>query len=31
MAHRTRRWDKVTRKLVSDDGVRMLNQSELKK
>ncbi|MFI5378360.1 MAG: cytochrome c3 family protein [Tepidisphaerales bacterium] len=26
MAHRTRRWDKNTRKLVSDDGVRMMNQ-----
>jgi hypothetical protein len=24
MAHRTRRWDKNTRKLISDDGVRML-------
>jgi hypothetical protein len=31
MAHRTRKWDKVTRKLISDDGVRMLNQAELKK
>ncbi len=31
MAHRTRRWDKNTRKLISDDGVRMMNQVPEKK
>jgi hypothetical protein len=30
MAHRTRRWDKVSRKLISDDGVRMLTQPDRK-
>ena len=26
MAHRTRRWDKITRKLIKDDGVRMMEE-----
>jgi hypothetical protein len=26
LAHRTRRWDKVTRQLIKDDGVRMTEQ-----
>jgi hypothetical protein len=26
LAHRTRRWDKVTRELIKDDGVRMTGE-----
>jgi Cytochrome c554 and c-prime len=31
LAHRTRRWDRVTRKLIQDDGVRMTTDQMLNK